>query len=174
LPNHISINAGVGAEKIHPSIDNGTIEPGERPGVYIVHPSKAGTPANLTVNIDGKAPYKKEFKVRSVPDPIAMVGGNKGGRMRVNEFKAQFGVQAILENFIFEGVKFQVNSYTIVMTGVGFNPLKYADVKGNSFDPVRNDMIEKAQIGTTVTIDNIRVSGPGGSRLLPPIVFNLY
>ncbi|HWB26921.1 MAG TPA: gliding motility protein GldM [Chitinophagaceae bacterium] len=174
LPNHISINAGVGAEKIHPSIDNGTLEKGESAGVFIVHPARAGTPATLTVNIDGRKPFTKTFKVRSVPDPVAMVGGNKGGRMRVNEFKAQFGVQAILENFIFQGVKFDVTSYTLVMTGVGFNPLKYADVKGASFDPVRNDMVEKAQIGTTVTIDNIRVSGPGGSRLLPPIVFNLY
>jgi gliding motility-associated protein GldM len=174
LQNHLSINAGVGAEKVHVSTDNGTIVNGDKPGVYIANPARAGVPANITVHIDGKPNIIKQFKVRTVPDPVAMVGINKGGRMRVNEFKAQFGVAAVLENFIFQGVRFTVTGYTLVMTGTGFSQLKFADVKGDSFDPVRNDMIEKAQIGTTVTIDNIRATGPGGSRLLPPIVYNLY
>lgn len=174
LQNHISINAGVGAEKVHVSSDNGTIKNGDKPGVYIAEPARAGTPANITISIDGKGTQVKTFKVRSVPDPVAEVGVSKGGRMKVNEFKAQFGVNAILENFIFQGVKFSVTGYTIVLTGAGFSQLKFADVKGDSFDPIRSDMIEKVQPGTTVTIDNIKASGPGGSRLLPPIVFNLY
>jgi gliding motility-associated protein GldM len=174
LQNHISINAGVGAEKVHVSTDNGVIKNSDKPGVYIAEPARAGTPANVTISVDGKGSQVKTFKVRTVPSPVAMVGISKGGRMRVNEFKAQFGVAAVLENFIFEGVRFNVTSFTIVCTGTGFPQLKYADVKGDSFDPVRNDMVEKCQIGTTVTIDNIRATGPGGSRLLPPIVFNLY
>jgi hypothetical protein len=101
------------------------------------------------------------------------VGINKGGRMPVNDFKAQFGVRADLENFVFEGVKFSVTGYTIVLTGAGFPNLQYRQVKGASFEPVR-DLIEKAKPGTTVTIDEIKASGPGGVRTLPPIVFNLY
>lgn len=93
--------------------------------------------------------------------------------MRVNDFKAQFGVRADLENFVFEGVKFSVTGYTIVLTGAGFNPLAFRQVGGDSFDPVR-DLIEKCKPGTTVTIDEIRAGGPGGGRTLPPIVFNLY
>ncbi len=174
LENHISINAGVGAEKVHVSSDNGIIKNGERPGVYIAEPAKASVPANITINVDGKGRQVKTFKVRTVPDPIAMVGISKGGRMRVNEFKAQFGVAAVLENFIFQGVKFHVTGYTLVCTGAGFPQLKFADVQGDSFDPVRATMVEQARPGTTVTIDNIRASGPGGSRLLPPIVFNLF
>lgn len=174
LKNHISVNAGVGAEKVHVSIDNGTVSAGERAGVYIIEPARAGQPGNVKVVVDGKGTTTKTFKVKSVPDPVGVVGINKGGRMRVNEFKAQFGVSALLENFVFEGVKFTVTGYTIVCTGAGFNPLKFENVNGASFDPVRNTLIEQCRIGTTVTIDNIRVSGPGGSRLLPPIVYNLY
>ena len=78
-----------------------------------------------------------------------------------------------LENFVFEGVKFSVSSFTIVLTGAGFPSLQFRQVAGDSFDPVR-DLIEKCKPGSTVTIDEIKASGPGGTRTLPPIVYNLY
>ena len=141
-------------------------------GKYTVRPGKAGTPAVVTVNADGK-PSTFDFKVKDVPDPVAKVGINKGGRIRVNDFKAQPGIRADLENFVFEGVKFNVTGYTIVLTGAGFPVLQFRDVKGASFSSIE-DLIEKCKPGTTVTIDNIAAAGPGGTRYLPPIVFNLY
>ncbi len=92
--------------------------------------------------------------------------------MKANEFKAQFGVRADLENFVFEGVKFNIVSYTLVLTGAGFPQLKYQQVTGASFESVKN-FIEQTRPGTTVTIDDIRAQGPDGIRRLPPIVFNL-
>jgi gliding motility-associated protein GldM len=172
LDNPISVSGGnVGDEKVSVSMTNGTATK-TAPGKYIVRPGKAGTPAIVTVVADGK-PSTFEFKVKDVPDPVAKVGVNKGGRMPVNDFKAQFGIRADLENFVFEGVKFNVTGYTIVLTGAGFPTLQFRQVKGASFDPVR-DLIEKAKPGTTVTLDEINASGPGGTRRLPPIVYNLY
>jgi gliding motility-associated protein GldM len=172
LDNPISVSGGnVGDEKVSVSMTNGTATK-TGAGKYIVRPGRAGTPAVVTVTADGK-PSTFEFKVKDVPDPVAKVGVNKGGRMPVNDFKAQFGVRADLENFVFEGVKFNVTGYTIVLTGAGFPVLKLRQVKGASFDPVR-DLIEKTKPGTSVTIDEINVTGPGGTRKLPPIIFNLY
>ena len=173
LKNPLSISGGnVGDEKVHPSIDNGKLTKGDAPGKYIVEPSKPGT-ANITLNIDGQAkPQVFPFRVKTVPDPVAKVGKSKGGPMKVNDFKAQFGVRAELENFVFEGVKFNVVSYTIVFTGANFPNLQYQQVNGDSFDPVR-PLIEKAKNGTTITIDEIKANGPGGTRPLTPIVFNL-
>lgn len=172
LENHISVSGGsVGDEKVSVSMTNASYTK-TGPGKYIVRPGKAGTPAVVTVSADGK-PSSFSFKVKDVPDPVAKVGINKGGRMRVNDFKAQPGVRADLENFVFEGVKFGVTGYTIVLTGAGFPVLQFRDVKGASFSSVQ-DLIEKAKPGTTVTIDNIAAAGPGGTRYLPPIVFNLY
>jgi gliding motility-associated protein GldM len=172
LDNPISVSGGnVGDEKVSVSMTNGTLSK-TSPGKYIVRPGKAGTPAVVTVTADGK-PSTFEFKVKDVPDPVAKVGVNKGGRMKVNDFKAQFGLRADLENFVFEGVKFNVTGYTIVLTGAGFSNLQYRQVAGAAFDPVR-DLIEKAKPGTTVTLDEIKASGPGGTRSLPPIVYNLY
>jgi gliding motility-associated protein GldM len=172
LDNPISVSGGnVGDEKVQVSMTNGTLSK-TAPGQYIVRPGRAGTPAVVTVNADGK-PSTFEFKVKDVPDPVAKVGLNKGGRMRVNDFKAQTGVRADLENFVFEGVKFNVISYTIVLTGAGFPVLQYRDVKGGTFGSIQ-DLIDKCKPGTTVTLDNIGATGPGGTRYLPPIVFNLY
>lgn len=170
LDNPITVSGGnVGDEKVSVSMTNGTLSK-SGPGKYIVRP---GTPGKATVTVvaDGK-PTPFEFRVKTVPDPVAKVGQNKGGPMRVNDFKAQFGVRADLENFVFEGVKFNVTGYTLVLTGAGFPNLAFRQVNGDSFDPVR-DLIEKCKQGTTVTIDEIKASGPGGSRPLPPIVFNL-
>ncbi len=173
LNNHLSINGGnVGSEKVQASLDNGTLD-NLGNGKYVAHPAKPGE-ANITLDIAGQQPQKFTFKVKSVPDPVGIVGNNKGGRMRVNEFKAQFGVGALLENFVFEGVKFKVVGFTIVCTGNGFPQLKFADVAGDSFDPVRGTIIEQTRPGTTVVIDNIKASGPGGTRTLPPIAFNLF
>lgn len=172
LENPISVSGGnVGDEKVHVSMTNGTLTK-TGAGKYIVRPGRAGTPAVVTVNADGKA-STFEFKVKDVPDPVGKVGINKGGRMRVNDFKAQPGIRADLENFVFEGVKFNVTGYTIVLTGAGFPQLQFRDVKGASFSSIQ-DLIEKCRPGSTVTIDNIAAAGPGGTRILPPIVFNLY
>lgn len=171
LDNHISIGGGTaGDEKISVSMDNGTLTK-TGAGKYVTRPGKPGT-ATINVTVDGKTtPFT--FRVKTVPDPVAKVGNNKGGRMRVNEFKAQFGVRADLENFVFEGVRFSVQSFTITFNGAGFSQFTFQDVNGDSFDSIRN-LIEKCKIGTSVIIDNIEANGPGGTRLLPPIAFNLY
>jgi len=170
LDNPISVSGGtVGDEKVKVSLDNGTLRK-TGPGKYIARPAKAGK-ATITLNVDGKIqPF--ECRVKSVPDPVAMVGNSKGGVMHVNDFKAQAGVRAELENFVFEGVQFTVTSYTIVFQAAGFNELQYRQVKGNRFDPVR-DLIERCKPGTAVTIDEIKATGPGGTRTLAPIPINL-
>lgn len=170
LDNPLSVSGGnVGDERVKVSIDNGELAK-QGNGKYISRPRTPGK-ANVVLNIDGK-PQTFEFRVKSVPDPVAKVGNNKGGQMGVNEFKAQMGVRAELENFVFEGVRFDVTGYTLVLTGAGFPTLQYRQVKGASFDGVR-DLIEKAKPGTTVSIDEIKAAGPGGTRTLAPIVFNL-
>ncbi|MBI2731306.1 MAG: gliding motility protein GldM [Sphingobacteriales bacterium] len=173
LPNELAVTGGaVGDEKVSVSIDNGSLSK-TGAGRYIASPSTPGK-AIVTVNADGKI-SKFEFRVKTVPDPIAMVGRNKGGPIPAAEFKAQAGVRAELENFVFEGVNFTVTSYTLYAVG-GQNfkeaPGIRPNVSGNLFDSVR-DIINRCTPGTTVVLDEIRASGPGGSRKLPPIVFNL-
>ncbi|ANI90668.1 gliding motility protein GldM [Arachidicoccus ginsenosidimutans] len=172
LDNPISIGGGNGrgAETLHASIDQGSIS-SQGHGKFIARVSTPGV-AHITVS-DGKTQTVQEMRVKTVPTPTAMVGASKGGRMRLNDFKAQVGVRAELENFVFEGVKFTVTSFTITCSGAGYPEFTHKAVSGNLFAPVR-DIIERAKPGCTITLDDIRASGPGGSRTLAPIAFNLF
>ena len=171
LDNELAVSGGnVGDEKVSVSINNGSLSK-IAPGKYISKPTSAGK-AIVTVNSDGKT-SSFEFRVKNVPDPVAMVGASKGGRMPSNQFKAQVGIRAELENFVFEGVTFTVTGYVIYLTGAGFPDPQFRQVSGNSFAPVQ-DLINKAKPGTTITIDEVRASGPGGSRMIPGVFFNLY
>lgn len=170
LENELAVSGGsVGDEKVTVSISNGSLSK-IAPGRYISKPSSPGK-ATVTVNADGRT-SSFEFRVKNVPDPVAMVGASKGGVMQSNVFKAQQGVRAELENFVFEGVTFTVTGYVIYLTGAGFPDPQFRQVSGNSFAPVM-DLINKAKPGTTITLDEIRASGPGGSRRIPGIFFNL-
>lgn len=171
LDNELAVSGGnVGDEKVSVSINNGSLSK-IGPGRYVAKPASVGK-AIVTVNADGK-PSSFEFRVKSVPDPVAMVGPSKGGRMQSNVFKAQQGVRAELENFVFEGVQYTVTGYVIYLTGAGFPDPQYRQVTGNSFSAVQ-DLINKAKPGTTVTLDEVQVQGPGGRRRIPGIFFNLY
>jgi len=173
LDNELAVSGGnVGDEKVSVSINNGSLSK-IGPGRYVAKPSSVGK-AVVTVNADGK-PSSFEFRVKSVPDPTPMVGPSKGGRIAANVFKAQQGIRAELENFVFEGVTFTVTGYTFYATGSGFpDPGVVPGIRGNSFGPAQSVM-QKCKPGTTVILDEITAVGPGGTtRKLPPMAFNLY
>ncbi|MFP5041338.1 gliding motility protein GldM [Parasediminibacterium sp. JCM 36343] len=175
LKNPITVSGGTaGAEKTHVSISNGSIAPGDGAGKYDVTVT-SGTEAIVTVNVDGGASTPFKFRVKQIPDPVAMIGSSKGGKMAANEFKAQLGVRAELENFIFEGVKYKVVNYQVIATGKGFseNP-GIAQNNGAEFGSEARGVIDRCVKGTAVFIDNIKAVGPDGrTRSLPTIAFNL-
>ena len=173
LANPISVSGGTkGDEATQVSIDNGSLSK-TGAGKYDVTVT-GGTEANITVTVDAKStPFK--FRVKPIPDPVAKVGTSKGGKLSSNVFKSQQGLRAELENFIFEGVKYSVTSYTLYATGRGFteNP-GIAQNVGAAFGPDARRVIDRCVNGTTVTFDDIKAVGPDGrTRSLPLIGFNL-
>lgn len=174
LDNELAVSGGnVGDEKVSISMTNGPQPTKIGPGRYIARPSTPGK-AIITVNSDGK-PSSFEFRVKTVPDPTPMVGASKGGRIPANVFKAQRGIRAELENFVFEGVSFTVTGYTFYATGAGFPDAGVKPgIRGNTFDAVQ-DLMNRCKPGTTVVLDEIKAVGPGGNtRTLPTMAFNLY
>ena len=173
LPNPISVSGGTkGDEATTISLDNGSATK-TGPGKYDVSVT-GGTDCNVTVTVDGKStPFK--FRVKPIPDPVAKVGSSKGGKISANNFKSQMGLRAELENFIFEGVKYSITSYTLYATGKGFteNPGAAQNV-GAIFGADAKKVIDRCVNGTTVTFDDIKAVGPDGrTRTLPLIGFNL-
>jgi hypothetical protein len=105
-----------------------------------------------------------------------MVGASSGGRIAANAIKAQQGVRADLRDFVFEGVKFDIVSFVFYATGNGFqegpgvsqNPGAYFNAESKRY-------LERCRPGSTVVIDEIKARGPdGGTRVLPPMAFNLF
>ena len=166
LDNPLSITGGGGDEKVSVTVEgNGVTSSKAGAGQYIVKCANTGS-AVVTAS-DGKNTQKITIPIKRVPNPLARVGGKGGGPIPANQFRVQKGVAAELVDFVFEGVKYDVLSYTIYCTGKGFedNP-GIAEVTGPYFSAEAQALLRKCQPGTTVVIDEIKVIGPGGTRVL--------
>lgn len=163
LDNPITINGSGGDENIRVSIldNNAATIKKDAPGKYIV---TCNTLGNLSLNVsDGKETKKIIIPVKKVPDPLATINGSAGGNMGANLFRVQRGIAVDLKDFVFEGVKFSVNAFTLICTGKGFEEPEWISVQGNSFNNSKaQNLIKRCVQGTTVTIQDINVAEPGG------------
>ena len=169
LDNPLSITGGGGGgdEKVKVTVEGtGVTSRKESAGQYIVNCEKLGS-ATVTAS-DGKHNQKITIPIKRVPDPLATVGGKAGGPIGANIFRVQKGVAAELRDFVFEGVKYEVISFTIICTGKGFEEsgFGYEQVAGAYFSDAAKTLIKRLQAGSTVIIDEIKVNGPGGNRTL--------
>lgn len=176
LQNPISVSAGgVPAEKVSAAINNGTMTK-VGAGKYSVVVTKPGT-AMITVNgdIDGKVKQlgAKEFRIKYIPDPVMKVGAAKGPYMKAAEFKVQGGLRADLEDFLFDGVKYDVVKYRI---GIDAKGKDYVEADANSayFPNSAMPAIRALRAGDIVYFDNIRIKGPDGRlRDMPDVTFKI-
>ena len=117
----------------------------------------------VSAEMDGKWTQvgTKEFRVKPVPDPIAMVNNQKGGRIAKNVLMAQSGVIATMPpDFDFD-LKFKVTEYTVMAIVQGFAQEK--KVKGNLFNQEVRNLINGLNKGNPVWIQDIRAVGPDGT-----------
>jgi len=164
LANPISISAaGVPAESVNASISVGNIRK-QGAGNYVVTVTNPGRAIiNVVANVDGKTKSlgSKEFRVKMIPDPVLKVGMNKSGVMKAADFKVQGGLRADLENFEFEGVKYDVVSYRV---GIEARGKDYVEGDANSAYFPSNVVaaIRSLRAGDQVYFDNVKVKGPDG------------
>lgn len=177
LDNPISIAAaGVPAESVTASISQGSLRK-VGTGEYVARVTTVGT-ANVNVSANLSSGTRNlgtmKFRVMRVPDPVAEVGGEKGGRMSAAVFRVQMGVQAVLEDFYFD-IKFPITHFTIGFAGTGFTD--YIEKQSNSalFTAEIKQLMSRCKPGSRVFIDEIRARAPDGTiRNLPSIAFKLY
>jgi gliding motility-associated protein GldM len=176
LQNPISISAaGVPAEQVSASISGGNISK-RSSGEYIVTVNQPGRAViNVVANIDGKTKElgKKEFRVKRVPDPVMKVGVNKGGSMKAADFKVQGGLRADLEDFEFEGVKYEVVGYRVGISAKG-KEYQEGDATSAYFPGNVTASIRSLRPGDEVYFENIKVKGPDNVvRSMPSTIFKL-
>lgn len=79
VDNPVSIAAsGGGDDKVQASISNGTLEK-VGPGKYVARVNKVTDDCKISVSVDGKVAGISQFRVRTVPQAQAYVGGNPSG-----------------------------------------------------------------------------------------------
>ena len=167
VDNPITISSGSGWDKTNVSLTGGTLSgSGSNRTVTVSSP---GT-ASITVTADGKS-SKFDFRVKMIPDPIFKVASGKP-RMPSVEFKNQQYCRAELEHFDFD-TRFSVVSSTVYFSGANFPNVTQAQLNGNSLAPLQA-FLSRCGPGSVVTFDNIKVSGPGGSRTIEGRSFALY
>jgi gliding motility-associated protein GldM len=171
-PVEISVS-GVPGNKIKATASNGSLDP--KGNSWIMHPKRVGNcQVFVSAEIDGKWTQvgTKEFRVKSVPDPIAMVNNQKGGGIAKNVLMAQSGVVAAMPpDFEFD-LKFTVTEYRVLSIVQGF--VKDVLVKGNLFNQDVKNLINNLGKGSPVYIQDIKAVGPDGSvRNLSTINFKL-
>ncbi|MFB6455735.1 gliding motility protein GldM [Chitinophaga sp. Hz27] len=164
VQNPISITAaGVPAEKVSATIAGGNITK-TGAGNYVVTVNQTGKATiNVVANIDGKTKDlgRKEFRVKRVPDPSLQVGTYKGGTVKAAEFRNQRGVRAVLEDFEFDGVKYDVVSYRVGIESRG-KEYQEGDASSPYFPSSLDAAIRALRPGDIVHIENPKVKGPDG------------
>jgi len=129
-------------------------------------------PASITVNVEGSAPSKFDFRVRRIPNPTFKVGSGKA-RVPAVEFKSQQFCRADLgEDFLFN-LKFTVVSATVYFSGANFPSTQQGTISNGNLSNVRA-LIDRCGPGSSVTFVNIKVQGPDGVRTIDEASIVLY
>jgi gliding motility-associated protein GldM len=164
--------AGVQPDKISIDISNGkVIKQGDS---YIIRPQRPGNCIVSVFAVIDKVKHNmgdKEFRVKIVPPPVAMVNAQKGGMMGKNVLMAQIGVEAKMEDFDFD-LTFTITEFTVSAVIQGF--VRDVKVNSNKFSPEQKNLINNLSRGQMLYIQDIKAIGPDGStRPLSTINFKL-
>lgn len=128
----------------------------------------------VTAKLDGKNVPMGQFKyrVKRVPDPVAMVNGKKGGGINKAELAAATSVNSIMENFDFE-LYFKVTKFRMTLIKKGRDPIEL-DSPSNLITPQMKQAIQGSGPGSKVYFEYIKASGPDGTtRSLSSVNFVL-
>jgi gliding motility-associated protein GldM len=165
---------GIASENIVATATNATIK--KVKDIYIVRPKKPGVACKIAVGMmEGRTVRNMQtlnFRVKTVPNPIATISNKKGGEISQSLLSASWGVKADLEEFDFD-MKFVVLGFNLYTIGEG-GYVKEAASNSANFSRDQKAIISKVRRGQRVVIDNIRAKGPDGNiRKLQSVSFKI-
>lgn len=170
VANPVSVAAsGGGDDKVSFAINGGGGRYEKKgAGKYNVFVNSVTDDCKITVSVEGKVAGVSQFRVRTVPQSQAYVGGQpSGANVTAGAFKAQGGIGAGIKDFPFE-LSYEVVSFTFTCdTDEG--DIVSVPATGYLFQgAVRKAVDQHVKAGKLVTIDNIRVKGPDGRTTSAP------
>jgi gliding motility-associated protein GldM len=169
VDNPITVSSGSGLEKTSVVGSGCTVSGSQSSPNRTVRVSSPGN-CSITISADGKS-SKFDFRIKRIPDPVFKVGDGKI-RMASVAFKAQDFCRAELENFDF-ATEYKVTSATVYFSGANFANVQTAAINGNNLGPIKA-LMARCGPGSVISFDNVKVSGPDGSRTIDGKSIALY
>lgn len=171
VDNPVSVGVtGAQNNNIKVSIDNGTIEGNN--GKYIARVKNKDSNATISVIVDGKVVSQEVFRVKTVPDPIAVAAGKRGGPITKEELLSAKGVNAVF-NSDFD-LKFEIVEFTVSASLEGGFVQDAKQLNGSVFTKNQIGIISRVGQNNKVYIEGIKAKGPDGTiRDLGAIAFKI-
>lgn len=177
LDNPIDVSvAGFSASKIKATTTNGSLKQ-IGPGKYELKPGKQAV-CKVSVSVEtenGTKPMGEafEFRVKNIPKPEPFFAGQTGsGTVPSGALKQQSDVKAILQDFDFEGVKYNVVEFTINVNKGG--RITNLTSNSNRLTGQQKSLLSNLGRGDQMQVRNIWAVGPDGQRKsLSPIVLDV-
>ena len=167
IPNPFSVSVpGFAADKCTASASAGSFTGSK--GKYIANMPASMVNSKITISVtvkDGQKTTKvgsSEFVIKRIPDPVAQIGGKSEGDMKTGEIKAVPGIGAVLKDFYFEGVRFDVVSFECVFIAKR-QDAKITSVNGAKFTGAVSDYLKICKPGDQFIFRKIRAKGPDGT-----------
>jgi gliding motility-associated protein GldM len=167
VDNPVTIGSPTGWDKTNVSMSGGSIS--GNGSARTVRVSSIGA-ATISVVADGK-PSQFQFRCKAIPPPVFKVGSGRP-RVAAVEFKNQNFCRAELENFDFD-LKYSVISAVVYFNGAGFSGVQQGTITSGDLGPLKA-LMAKCMPGSSVTFDNVKVSGPDGTKTIEGRTVQLY
>jgi len=173
LNNPFAVSGGaIPSENLSVKMTNGTVvKEGDH---YTIKPTdldeqgkRTTVSVYATINGESRLIGTSIWRVKQVPDPVALIEGASNGEIRKETLLIQQGVRAILEDFDFE-FKYTVTQFTLETQAGGYTN-RYP-TRSNRFSNEQLEALKRVNPGSWVYIADIKAVGDDGStRDLKPI-----
>lgn len=168
---------GIPKENLEVTMTNGKVT--KQGDAYVIEPAELDeqgrrTKVSVYANIGGtrRLVGTSDWRVKSVPDPVAQVAGRSSGEIRKEELTVQQGVTAELIDFDFD-FSYTVTEFTVETIGAGGYTNRYPS-NSNRFTQEQLDEFRRLNPQSWVHITNIKAVGENGeSRDLAPVSFKI-
>lgn len=172
VDNPVSISVpGLADELIRPVISEGSLKrnPNGKDWIVNVETGTTKTEISATAIYNGSSLNmgSRDFRVKRVPDPVALIARQKEGNIDKNTLIAAAAIIPSMGDFEFD-LNFIVNSFTMATIINGdFIP---KTTRGNRFSAEMIQLIQNARRGQKFFFENIQATGEDGTtRTLNPI-----
>ncbi|MCB0737444.1 MAG: hypothetical protein KDC92_08015 [Bacteroidetes bacterium] len=148
----------------------GSLVPAGKPGEYIAKiKSREKDGCKIVVNVKNQKGEvlpkgSQVFRTMKVPSPYANLNNKTGGSISAAELKVVRTVNATLDNFVFEGIRYTVTGYDFI-----YSPKRGTLLRGKGQGAAIADQLKgafaNAKRGDQIIINGIQASAPGVGKV---------